>query len=1235
MANYSDFIGLYPLQKTLRFELKPEGRTWDNLEECGYLQDDFNRISYYEITKGLMNDYHRRFIEECLSRSEIDWKPLEDAIRKRKSFNDKASSDLLKKTLAEFRKKIAKLFSDDERFSDIMSAELLKKYVWPEVTERGDETELAAKDAYNRFAVYFQGYHENRSNIYDADKPKVSVPSRVVDENFLKFVDNCEKFDKILSEKPHIIQELKDNLGISDVEKYFSVSYYNNCLIQSGIDDYNYILQGKVGENEIIQGLNVLLNLEHQKDPGFKKILMAPLYKQILGNANSKSFMPKQFENDAELIEAVCGFCESVRDKGSVEGCEKLFSSLAGYDTEKIYISKTELPLLSVKVFDGWDAIEGMLSAYYSAKIGNIGSEKTKKAVEKALKEDYFTLGELIRAAGDNGGFGFDNLSDKVNALCTSILENAGSEKDLRASHIREGREEELDDSIMLIRSILDPYMELLHLLKIFVADESLSRDESFYSELGELISDVSEVIAVFNKARNYCTKKRYDISKVKLKLGFPTLAGGWDINKERDNGAVILRKGRQYYLAVMNAKDKTRFESVPEGTGECYEKMDYKYLPSPVKMLPKVFFSKKWVSEHPPSQYILDGREAKKMNAGETFDLKFCRDYIDYFKNCINQYEEWKPYDFKFSPTDSYNSMQDFYREIVEQSYRLSFRKISVSEINKLVNEKKLFLFQIRNKDFSEKSKGMPNLHTLYWLAAFSEENLRNTRIKLNGEAEVFFRKASIQKPTVHKKGSVLVARRDNAGKPIPAAIYHELFKYKTGQISSLSPEAKEYESRLVTGTSNYDIVKDRRFTVDKMFFHVPLTFNFGFEDQSKSINRMVLDKLMSDKDFKIIGLDRGERNLVYYSMIDRSGKILEQGSFNTIGDIDYQTLLDQRQRGNQDARRNWNKVENIKELKSGYISHIINKLAHMIIDNNAIVVMEDLNYGFKHGRFKIEKQIYQKFESALIEKLNYLVFKDKDDYSSDGRVLRGYQLTAPLDDVKNVGKQTGVLFYVPASYTSKIDPTTGFANLFNLSAVTTVGAKKEFLSKMDSINYDAKQDMFCFAFDYRNYPVNVTDSQNKWEVWTAGERYTYRPSLHEYERKVPTEIIKDALKSASIGLDGQLKEKIITSEGRVVSEVFYALELTLSMRVQNRDVDYIISPVKGADGRFFRTGMNRDLPLDADANGAYNIALKGEMMMRSLEKDYVSGDKVPLLTASDWFRFIQQDITIRKNRS
>ena len=87
----------------------------------------------------------------------------------------------------------------------------------------------------------------------------------------------------------------------------------------------------------------------------------------------------------------------------------------------------------------------------------------------------------------------------------------------------------------------------------------------------------------------------------------------------------------------------------------------------------------------------------------------------------------------------------------------------------------------------------------------------------------------------------------------------------------------------------------------------------------------------------------------------------------------------LIQKEDARDKARKSWETIENIKELKSGYLSQVIHKLAKLIIEHNAIVVLEDLNKGFKRGRFKVEKQVYQKFEKALIDKLNYLCFKNK----------------------------------------------------------------------------------------------------------------------------------------------------------------------------------------------------------------------------------------------------------------
>ena len=67
------------------------------------------------------------------------------------------------------------------------------------------------------------------------------------------------------------------------------------------------------------------------------------------------------------------------------------------------------------------------------------------------------------------------------------------------------------------------------------------------------------------------------------------------------------------------------------------------------------------------------------------------------------------------------------------------------------------------------------------------------------------------------------------------------------------------------------------------------------------------------------------------------------------------------------------------------------------------------------------------------MIDKLNYLVFKTKDA-NQVGGLYKALQLTNKFTSFKELGKQSGFLFYVPAWNTSKIDPVTGFVNLFQL---------------------------------------------------------------------------------------------------------------------------------------------------------------------------------------------------------
>jgi CRISPR-associated protein Cpf1 len=374
-----------------------------------------------------------------------------------------------------------------------------------------------------------------------------------------------------------------------------------------------------------------------------------------------------------------------------------------------------------------------------------------------------------------------------------------------------------------------------------------------------------------------------------------------------------------------------------------------------------------------------------------------------------------------------------------------------------------------------------------------------------------------------------------------------------------------------------------------------------------------------------------------LYATVIDPQGNILLQKSFNTIVNIDYATKLQHREKARDDARKNWNAIEGIKDLKEGYLSQVIHEISRMMIKYNAVIALEDLNSGFKRGRYKIERQVYQKFEKMLINKLNYLFFKDEDPLKPGG-LFKGYQLTDKFTSFKELGKQCGFLFYVPAAYTSKIDPVTGFANVFDLRDLTNVQKKKEFFNQFDSIRYMPDMNLFCFSFDYKNFKVHQTCYKTKWTVFSNGKRIIWDPKLKTYKDIHPTEELSKLFDKYGISYQSgeELKNAIAEIDAVKANAPFFdALYSTFSRLLQlrhtNSEEDYIISPVMSDSGIFFNSNEVEDgkLPVDADANGAYHIALKGLYLLRNIVAYADSSGQIKsnaiVIKNEDWFRFVQ----------
>lgn len=388
------------------------------------------------------------------------------------------------------------------------------------------------------------------------------------------------------------------------------------------------------------------------------------------------------------------------------------------------------------------------------------------------------------------------------------------------------------------------------------------------------------------------------------------------------------------------------------------------------------------------------------------------------------------------------------------------------------------------------------------------------------------------------------------------------------------------------------------------------------------------------------VIGIDRGERNLLYICVINDRGEIVEQKSLNEIiGDngyrVDYHKLLDKKEEERDKARKSWGTVENIKELKEGYLSQVVHEICKLVIKYDALIAMEDLNSGFKNGRFKVEKQVYQKFENMLISKLNYLVDK-KSECTSEGGLLKAYQLTNFDDKVKSRGRQNGIIFYIPAWLTSKIDPVTGFVDLIK-PKYRSVSDSIEFIKNIDDIRFNREENLFEFDFDYDKFPRATVSCRKKWTVCTNGERIiTFRnPDKNgEWDNKVLvlTDEFRKLFDEYDVGYDN-IKDKILNMESADFYRRFvHLMSATLQMRnseTGNVDVDYLISPVRDEKGEFYDSRKaNKTTPENADANGAYNIARKALWAVDVLKKtEDEELQKANLsITNAKWLEYVQK---------
>lgn len=1240
MRKIDQLTNSYSLSKTLQLALLPVGKTEENFNK-NYFQSDVQRDKEYTLVKEYIDRFHISFINEALSVCNLDEEGLLSEYAN--LYYIKERTDEERERLEELetllRSKVVKAFKADKKFGKLfgkdMICELLPKFL-------KDEEEIETVSHFFRFTTYFSGFNKNRENLYSEEAKSTSIAYRCVNDNLPKFLDNAKVFHEL------VIQALDENnikkfdnnfynkTGLSFAD-FFSVESFSSVLSQSGIDIYNSVIGGWSKENgEKIKGMNEYINLYNQrvaKDEKGKRLpLLKPLYKQLLSERQSMSFAFDKFDSDQEVLDAIYRvYTKENESYGSIESTideiKNLFTDLCNYDYKKIYLKSSAINDVSLGNFGKWNILSNAWKDVYDktyitskTKVNEKYIEKRNKAF-KAIKS--FSLYEL-QELGQNVSDSFDIINyyrkEVFNSIISVRAAYANVEELLITGYSKDKQLRKNENAVGKIKNFLDSILALENLVKPFAGSgKEGDKDELFYGKFASLFDTLHQIDGIYNKTRNYLTKKPYSKDKIRLNFDTSTFLSGW-AQDYTSKGAIFVEKDGQYYLMVLDKKlsaDDVTLLTTSE-TENMADRIVYKYQKSDNKNIPRLFIYSSAVKKYnlPLSDVkeIYDNgwfkTEVRKTNP-ELYKKSLVK-LIDYYKFCLSVHDSFKDFNFQWKPSEEYRDISEFYADVQSSTYMLEKERISFDVLLKFVDEEKIYLFQLWTKDFSENSKGMPQLQTMYFKMLFDERNLKNVIYALNGGAEMFYRPSSIQE-------------RDKIVHPANQPIKNK------------NPLNTKKESVFA-----YDIVKDRRFTKSQFSIHIPITMNFKEPSRTYNLNTTVRGLIKNDPDTHIIAIDRGERNLLFIAVINSNGEIVEQFSLNQIVDenikTDYYKLLENKEAERMDARKNWTAVRNIKELKEGYLSQVIHKICQLVEKYDAIIVMEDLDSDFKNKRVKIEKSIYQKFETMLVNKLSYYVNKKTDIYENGG-LLKAYQLASRDNKDKF---QNGIIFKVGTSYTSNIDPVTGFVDMLR-SKYTSRQNAVELFDKFEDISYSSDDDMFKFTFDYKKFGREEATYRTLWTVYTNGERiYNFRnaDTGEKWESKYIclTDEFKILFDKYKIHYDaGNLKEQICSqTDADFFKQILSLLSLTLQMKnnaTTNGDINFFISPVKDYTGTFFDSRNYEDisdakLPQNTFANDAYNIARKGLWAVNNFKA--AEGEELfkakSVISNKEWLELVQR---------
>lgn len=1247
MKTLDYFTNQFPVQKTLKLGLLPEGATRQHLVENNPMDSDAVSVDKTTEVKRIADEYHKYFINVCLSgityntflhEDENLLESFENLYLKIKRTNNRKDRkevvDQFVKVSNTIRALLVERFTSNPIYEKLYNKNLVTELIPSCPTICQDD-----KDFVTDFkTTLLNKYNYSRKNMYSDKADETAIANRLVNENFPRYIDNIQSLAKILESSigTVIIEEIAisfdKELGDVSITDFFSLNSYPKYFTQKSIDRYNAIIKGKLHEEDNhVEGINSLVKKYNDtiKDRKQHLPLLKSLHKSILSDVNIKSFRLPDYTNDAEMASDIMSMYEDVEKVvfGMPEGVDfnmkQLFGNIKKFDAASVYVNASALELLSVRLLGRYDYITKGLQktkAYnksrkeYSLQELDEAIAETEKIHKDAGVKASMSIYDYFKRFGlkkeDNGEYVSDDFVSEIKKSHTkakSVLERCCNEN----SNIRNK-----DADIEKIKNLLDNIKRAERFLKLFVVESEIEKDESFYLNLEHIYDAIHRISKVYVRTKNRLTRKPYSSLKYQLSFDYVNIMKGWS---DIDGHCLLLEKNGKQYLAVINnwSKYKEHLELhqliASDGDGYKFSFGQGGRMGQNIERLMVIDGQtclKKTNLEELYETYVDENINKLRVKLHSSNDLE--KDelikYINFYRQRVVEF--YTKYDFsKLKASEDYASFDEFVSDLDECAYKMEKEPINWSVISDLNKKGYIYLFQIYCKDFSDKSKGKPNLQTLYWRHLLSEENLRSNITRITGKGTLYFRPASIKKEdaVVHKKNRPMNNKRHINGK--------------------------------MTTTLNYTVTKDKRFTEKHFEIHIPIMLNYTTSEKPE-LNNLVQEHIRCGNINHVIGIDRGERNLLYVTVVDMNGNIKEQTSLNVIDvefrnedgtagkyGAEYHEWMVENGLDKKAKMKDWHSQTNTKNLKTGFISQAVHKITQLVVKYNAVISLEALSKEFMKTRSNIEHRIYQRFETALISKLNYLVFKDSKP-GECGSVEKPIQLADGSQKTESNTRQNGIVFFVAPWKTSKIDPSTGFSNFLTIRYDTNKDTIK-FIKTFKSIKYNKEEGWFEFVIDEKK-----KDSEPKeWTICSFGKRIEFFRNIEKNNEPDYREIdlsnkLKDLFNNEGLDLNEDLVPQIASvNKSAFYKDLLHLMKLMVQLRNSDKSKDELRSPVKNRNGVFFNSYQaSANQPKDADANGAFNIARKALMLVDRIKScpDYLKKDEM-FISNEEWIEYAQ----------